>query len=49
VKQLTASLNHELSIRGLKQKGDMKFDVASLSITKNYGIAVDALVVLDKE
>ncbi|WP_250645583.1 pyruvoyl-dependent arginine decarboxylase [Salidesulfovibrio onnuriiensis] len=41
--QLTKSLNHELSIRGLKQKGDMTFDITSLQITKNYGIALSAL------
>lgn len=43
VKQLTASLKHELSIRGLKQDGPMKFDIVSLSIRKNYGIALAAL------
>lgn len=42
-KQLTASLNHELSIRGLSQDGGMKFDVTSLHITKKYGIALSAL------
>ena len=43
IKQLTASLLHELAIRGLKQKGDMKFNVTSLYIQKNYGIALAAL------
>ena len=43
IHQLTASLQHELSIRGLKQKGDMKFDVTSLYIKKNYGMALAAL------
>lgn len=42
-KQLTASLNHELSIRGLKQQGDMVFNITSLQITQNYGIALAAL------
>ena len=43
ITQLTKSLNHELSIRGLKQKGEMKFEVASLYIQKNYGRALAAL------
>lgn len=43
IRQLTASLNHELSIRGLKQKGKMKFDTTSLYIQKKYGIALAAL------
>ncbi len=43
VKQLTASLKHELTIRGLKQRGDMKFDTTSLYIRKNYGMALAAL------
>lgn len=43
VTQLTASLNHELSIRGLKQDGDMTFNTTSLQITKKYGIALSAL------
>ena len=43
VKQLTKSLNHELSIRGLTQKGDMVFKVTSMNIKKNYGIALAAL------
>lgn len=42
-KQLTRSLQHELDIRGLKQQGEMKFDVKSLRIRKNYGIAISAL------
>ena len=41
--QLTASLNHELTIRGLKQRGDMVFNITSLQITRNYGIALAAL------
>jgi arginine decarboxylase len=43
VRQLTASLNHELSIRGLKQKGEMVFDTTCLNIRKNYGMALAAL------
>ncbi len=43
IKQLTASLKHELSIRGLRQKGEMKFNVTSLYIQKNYGMALAAL------
>ena len=43
ITQLTKSLNHELSIRGLKQKGEMKFEVTSLYIQKNYGLALAAL------
>ncbi len=41
--QLTRSLNHELSIRGFKQTGEMKFDVACLPIHKKYGMAIAAL------
>lgn len=43
IKQLTASLSHELEIRGLKQKGEMTFDVTSLYIKKRYGMALAAL------
>ncbi|MFH1079930.1 MAG: pyruvoyl-dependent arginine decarboxylase [Pseudomonadota bacterium] len=43
MKQLTASLKHELSIRGLRQKGEMKFNITSLYIQKNYGMALAAL------
>ncbi len=43
ITQLTASLQHELSIRNLKQVGEMKFDVTYLHIQKNYGIALAAL------
>lgn len=43
ITQLTKSLNHELIIRGLKQKGEMKFEVTSLYIQKNYGLALAAL------
>lgn len=44
-KQLMASLNHELSIRGLSQQPNrpMKFNITSLQITENYGIALAAL------
>lgn len=42
-KQLTASLQHELSIRGLEQDGDMHYDITSLNITKKYGMALSAL------
>lgn len=42
-KQLAASLNHELSIRGLTQDGDMRYDITSLIITKKYGMALSAL------
>jgi arginine decarboxylase len=41
--QLTASLNHELSIRGLSQDGEMVFNITSLQITKKYGLALSAL------
>ena len=43
IEQLSKSLEHELDIRGLKQKGDMKFNVTSLYIEKKYGIALAAL------
>ncbi|MGD2085386.1 MAG: pyruvoyl-dependent arginine decarboxylase [Candidatus Aminicenantes bacterium] len=43
VEQLTKSLQHELNIRGLTQKGEMKFTVTSLYIEKKYGIALAAL------
>jgi len=42
-KQLTASLNHELSIRGLVQDGEMRFDITSLVIERKYGMALSAL------
>ena len=41
--QLKASLEHELIIRGLRQKGDMKFNVTSLYIEKTYGMALAAI------
>ena len=41
--QLTKSLNHELSIRGLEQVGDMSFDITSLHIEKKYGIVLAQL------
>ncbi|MFH1868152.1 MAG: pyruvoyl-dependent arginine decarboxylase [Candidatus Omnitrophota bacterium] len=47
VMQLTKSLKHELSIRGLKQTGEMKFNIATLNITKKYGISLAALGFLD--
>jgi arginine decarboxylase len=43
VEQLTKSLRHELDIRGLTQKGEMKFTVTSLYIEKKYGISLAAL------
>jgi pyruvoyl-dependent arginine decarboxylase len=43
IEQLTKSLQHELEIRGLKQTGDMKFNVTSLYIEKKYGISLAAL------
>jgi pyruvoyl-dependent arginine decarboxylase (PvlArgDC) len=43
VEQLTQSLQHELNIRGLTQKGEMKFTVTSLYIEKKYGISLAAL------
>ena len=43
VRQLTASLQHEPNIRGLRQKGEMMFDVISLYIKKRYGMALAAL------
>lgn len=43
IKQLTKSLKHELSIRGLKQDGKVKFKIISLQIKKKYGIALAAL------
>ena len=42
-KQLTKSLQHELSIRGLEQVGEISFDITSLQIDKNYGIALAQL------
>ncbi len=41
--QLSRSLDHELSIRGLKQTGEKTFEIKSLSIGKNYGMALAAL------
>lgn len=43
INQLTKSLQHELNIRGLTQKGEMKFTVTSLYIEKKYGMALAAL------
>jgi pyruvoyl-dependent arginine decarboxylase len=43
IKELTKSLNHELKIRKLKKKGEMKFTITSLYITKQYGMALAAL------
>ena len=37
ITQLTRSLDHALAIRGLKQKGEMKFNVTSVYIEKNMG------------
>jgi arginine decarboxylase len=42
-RQLTASLNHELSIRGLVRDGEMRFDITSLTIERKYGMALSAL------
>jgi pyruvoyl-dependent arginine decarboxylase len=43
-KELTKSLNHELNIRKLRQNEDnMEFEIVSLQITKNYGMALAAL------
>ena len=43
-KQLTKSLQHELDIRGLKQAPvPMKFNITSLQITNNYGMALSCL------
>jgi pyruvoyl-dependent arginine decarboxylase len=42
-KELTKSLNHELKIRNLQQNGEMEFEIVSLQITKNYGMALAAL------
>lgn len=41
--QLTRSLQHELTIRGLKQVGEMAFNITSLYITKKYGMCLSAL------
>ena len=45
INQLTKSLQHELDIRGLKQreKTPMKFNITSLQIKQKYGIALAAL------
>ena len=42
-KQLTKSLLHELSIRSLEQLGEITFDITSLHIEKNYGMALSQL------
>ena len=47
IKQLTRSLDHALAIRGLKQKGEMKFNVISAYIEKKYGVALAALGFVD--
>ena len=41
--QLTASLEHELAIRGLTQDGEMTFAVTTTYVEKNYGMALAAL------
>ncbi|MFH1222570.1 MAG: pyruvoyl-dependent arginine decarboxylase [Candidatus Micrarchaeota archaeon] len=46
-RQLTRSMNHELKIRNLKQTGEMKFDIASIYIEKNYGMALAQIGFLD--
>lgn len=43
IAQLTKSLEHELTIRGLTQDGEMKFAVTSLYIERNYGLVLAAL------
>lgn len=48
-KQLTKSLLHELDIRNLKQDGDMKYDIISLHITDNYGMALASVGFLSFE
>jgi arginine decarboxylase len=45
--QLTRSLDHELSIRGLEQTGEKTFDVAHLHIEKKYGMAIAQLGFID--
>ncbi len=45
--QLTKSLRHELKIRGLVQKGEMKFNIATLNIVKKYGMALAQLGFLE--
>ena len=47
IEQLTISLKHELSIRGLVQCGEMEFTVTSLIIQKKYGMALAALGFID--
>ena len=47
ITQLTRSLDHALTIRGLKQKGEMKFNVTSVYIEKKYGVALAALGFVD--
>jgi pyruvoyl-dependent arginine decarboxylase len=43
VEQLTKSLVHEVTLRGLVQVGEMRFDITSLYIDKAYGLALAAL------
>ena len=45
--QLTRSLDHELSIRGLEETGEKTFDIAHLHIQKKYGMAIAQLGFLD--
>ena len=47
IAQLTGSLDHALTIRGLKRKGEMKFNVTSVYIEKKYGVALAALGFVD--
>ena len=41
--QLSKSLQHELSIRNLKQVGDITFNITSLHIEKKYGMVLAQL------
>lgn len=45
--QLTKSLRHELEVRGLKQKDEMRFNIISLNITNKYGMALAQLGFLE--
>ncbi len=47
IMELTRSLDHALTIRGLKQKGEMKFNITSVYIQKKYGVALAALGFVD--
>jgi pyruvoyl-dependent arginine decarboxylase (PvlArgDC) len=46
-KELTLSLQNVLKIRNLKQKGNIKYNIKPLNITKKYGITLAAIAFIN--